>query len=89
MRLTRYRVTNFRSIIDSGWINLDDVTTLVGENETGKTNLLLPLWKLNPAGGGVGDAYLRSRAASQGGGTDDSGPAFHQPTSGHDSREQR
>src|SRR5215469_10532913 len=52
MRLTRYRVTNFRSIIDSGWINLDDVTTLVGENETGKTNLLLPLWKLNPAGGG-------------------------------------
>lgn len=52
MRLTRYRVTNFRSIVDSGWINLDDVTTLVGENETGKTNLLLPLWKLNPAGGG-------------------------------------
>ncbi|MBV8154636.1 MAG: AAA family ATPase [Candidatus Eremiobacteraeota bacterium] len=52
MRLTRYRVTNFRSIVDSGWIALDDVTTLVGENETGKTNLLLPLWKLNPAGGG-------------------------------------
>lgn len=55
MRLTRYRVTNFRSIVDSGWIDLDDVTTLVGENETGKTNLLLPLWKLNPAGGGGGE----------------------------------
>jgi predicted ATPase len=52
MRLTRFRVTNFRSIVDSGWINIDNVTTLVGENETGKTNLLLPLWKLNPAGGG-------------------------------------
>lgn len=52
MRLTKYRVTNFRSIVDSGWIDVDDVTTLVGENETGKTNLLLPLWKLNPAGGG-------------------------------------
>ncbi|HEY1977640.1 MAG TPA: AAA family ATPase [Candidatus Baltobacteraceae bacterium] len=52
MRIARYRVTNFRSVVDSGWINLDDVTTLVGENETGKTNLLLPLWKLNPAGGG-------------------------------------
>ncbi|MBV8490457.1 MAG: AAA family ATPase [Candidatus Eremiobacteraeota bacterium] len=52
MKLTRYRVTNFRSIVDSGWIDLDDVTTLVGENETGKTNLLLALWKLNPAGGG-------------------------------------
>lgn len=52
MRIARYRVTNFRSIVDSGWIDVDDVTTLVGENETGKTNLLLPLWKLNPAGGG-------------------------------------
>lgn len=51
MQLTRYRVTNFRSIVDSGWIDVDNVTTLVGENETGKTNLLLALWKLNPAGG--------------------------------------
>ena len=52
MRLLKYKVTNFRSIKDSGWINCDDVTTLVGINEAGKSNLLLALWKLNPAFGG-------------------------------------
>ena len=49
MKLTRFRATNFRSIEDSGWIDADDVTALIGVNESGKTNLLLPLWKLNPA----------------------------------------
>lgn len=47
--LRRFRVENFRSVADSGWIDVDDVTALVGVNESGKTNLLLPLWKLNPA----------------------------------------
>ncbi len=50
--LRRYRVTNFRSVTDSGWLELDRVTALIGVNESGKTNLLLPLWKLNPAGDG-------------------------------------
>lgn len=49
MKLIRYRVTNFRSVDDSGWIETGDVTALIGTNESGKTNLLLPLWKLNPA----------------------------------------
>lgn len=49
MRLLRYRVTNFRSVVDSGWIDTDDVTALIGVNESGKSNLLLPLWKLKPA----------------------------------------
>lgn len=49
MKLKRFRVTNFRSVDDSGWINVDDVTALIGTNESGKTNILLPLWKLNPA----------------------------------------
>lgn len=49
MRLLRYQVTNFRSVADSGWIEADEVTALIGVNESGKTNLLLPLWKLNPA----------------------------------------
>lgn len=49
MKLTRYRVTEFRSIEDSGWIDISNVTTLVGTNESGKTNLLVPLWKLNPS----------------------------------------
>ncbi len=49
MRLVRFRVTNFRSVVDSGWLDAEQVTALVGVNESGKTNLLLPLWKLNPA----------------------------------------
>ena len=49
MRLTRFKVTNFRSVDDSGWIEVDLVTALIGVNESGKTNLLVPLWKLNPA----------------------------------------
>jgi len=49
MHLVRYKVTNFRSVDDSGWIEAERVTALIGVNESGKTNLLLPLWKLNPA----------------------------------------
>lgn len=49
MKLTKFRVTNFRSIEDSGWLDVDEVTALIGVNESGKTNLLLPLWKLKPA----------------------------------------
>lgn len=49
MKLLNFRVKNFRSVDDSGWIEVDHVTSLIGTNESGKTNLLLPLWKLNPA----------------------------------------
>jgi energy-coupling factor transporter ATP-binding protein EcfA2 len=49
MQLTAFRVTNFRSVKDSGWIDTADITCLIGTNESGKTNLLMPLWKLNPA----------------------------------------
>lgn len=48
-KLIRYRVQNFRSITDSNWIYTNDVGCLVGTNESGKTNILLALWKLNPA----------------------------------------
>ena len=51
-RLNRFRVTQFRSIEDSGWIDTDEVTALIGTNESGKTNLLMALWKLKPAKGG-------------------------------------
>ena len=37
MELRRFRVTNFRSVEDSGWIEADDVTALIGTNESGKT----------------------------------------------------
>lgn len=49
MRLKQFRVKNFRSVGDSGWIEAEKVTALIGVNESGKTNLLLPLWKLKPA----------------------------------------
>jgi hypothetical protein len=49
VQLLRYLVRNFRSVMDSGWIDADAVTALIGVNESGKTNLLTPLWKLNPA----------------------------------------
>ncbi|MBN9498358.1 MAG: AAA family ATPase [Alphaproteobacteria bacterium] len=49
MRLKQFRVTNFRSVDDSGWLEAESVTALIGVNESGKTNLLLPLWKLKPA----------------------------------------
>ena len=49
MTLTQFRVTNFRSVMDSGWIDCDDITSLIGINEAGKSNLILALWKLNPA----------------------------------------
>jgi len=66
MNLKKFRVTGFRSVIDSGWIDASDVTALIGENEAGKTNLLLPLWKLNPSGSGeinLLDDMPRSRYA--------------------------
>jgi len=66
MKLKKFRVTNFRSVTDSGWIEASDVTALIGENEAGKTNLLLPLWKLNPSGDGeikLLDDMPRSRYA--------------------------
>jgi hypothetical protein len=55
MALKKFRVTGFRSVEDSGWVETDGVTGLIGTNESGKTNLLLPLWKLNPAKDGVID----------------------------------
>jgi AAA15 family ATPase/GTPase len=53
MRLKSYHVWNFRSVDDSGPIEVDGVTALIGTNESGKTNLLLPLWKLKPAKDGA------------------------------------
>jgi hypothetical protein len=51
MELIKFRITNFRSINDSGEISVDKITSLVGRNESGKSNLLLGLATLNPAGG--------------------------------------
>lgn len=52
MKLKKFRVQNFRSIIDSTWIDCDDVTNIIGINEAGKSNALIALWKLFPASNG-------------------------------------
>lgn len=57
MKLKKFKVTHFRSVMDSGWVSCDDVTTLIGINESGKSNILLALWKLKPTRGGEID-YL-------------------------------
>ncbi|CAL9583709.1 hypothetical protein SUDANB106_05098 [Streptomyces sp. enrichment culture] len=49
MHLIRARITNYRSVEDSGMFDVEeDVTCLVGKNESGKTTLLQALFRLNP-----------------------------------------
>ena len=64
MKLLAFRVREFRSVDDTGWIDANQVTALIGTNEAGKTNVLTPLWKLNPAKDGDIDSihdYPRKR----------------------------
>ena len=64
MRLLAFRVRDFRSVEDTGWIDVEQVTALIGTNEAGKTNVLTPLWKMKPAMGGAINAladYPRRR----------------------------
>lgn len=51
MNLKSFRVRNFRSVNDSGDIEVGGRTALVGRNESGKTNLLLALESLKPPDG--------------------------------------
>lgn len=42
MQLVAFRVQNFRSVVDTGWHALahDNITSLIGQNESGKTSIL-------------------------------------------------
>ena len=42
MKLTAFRIKNFRSIVDTGWqaLSHDNITSLIGQNESGKTSIL-------------------------------------------------
>ena len=42
MKLAAFRIRNFRSIVDTGWQSLspDNITCLIGQNESGKTSVL-------------------------------------------------
>ena len=48
MNLISFRVTMYKGILDSGWVDVNSLTVLVGKNESGKTSLLKALHKLNP-----------------------------------------
>lgn len=40
MLLKSFRVTEFRSVQDSGWIDAEQITALIGTNESGKTTVV-------------------------------------------------
>ena len=48
MQLKAFRVLYYRPILESGWVDIDDITVVVGKNESGKTALLKALHKFNP-----------------------------------------
>lgn len=52
-----FRVQNFRKILDSGWIDLDDINVFVGLNESGKTSFLQALHAFNPWSGTPSGGY--------------------------------
>lgn len=48
MKLKAFRVHMYKGVLDSGWIDVENLSVLVGKNESGKTSLLRALHKLNP-----------------------------------------
>ena len=48
MRLAAIMVQNYRSIVNSEPISISRVTALIGQNESGKSNLLQGIYLLNP-----------------------------------------
>lgn len=48
MKINSFCVENYRCFKNSSWIDVKDITVLIGKNESGKTALLKALHKLNP-----------------------------------------
>lgn len=48
MKLTRFKIQKYKCVLDSGWVEVSNLTVLVGKNESGKTSLLKALHKFNP-----------------------------------------
>lgn len=63
MRLSAFRIKNFRSILDTDWQNMspDNVTCLIGQNESGKTSVLEALEAFHS--GTISEDVLRSDLA--------------------------
>jgi predicted ATP-dependent endonuclease of OLD family len=49
MKLTKFHVQMYKSVLDSRPVQVEPLTVVVGKNEAGKTTLLKALHKLNPA----------------------------------------
>ena len=60
MKLKGFKIKNYRSIVDSGWNYLayDNITALIGQNESGKTSVLEALMSFFD--GKISDDILRS-----------------------------
>lgn len=60
MRLKAFRIQNYRSVIDTGWCYTpnDNITVLIGQNESGKTTVLEALQSFHD--GKISDDILRS-----------------------------
>ncbi len=48
MFLKAYRIQMYKCVYDSGWIEIDPLTVIIGKNESGKTSLLNGLYRFNP-----------------------------------------
>jgi predicted ATP-dependent endonuclease of OLD family len=59
IKLREFKIEYFRCIINSDWIELDDITALVGLNEAGKTAILKALHTLNPGSGNIDINHIR------------------------------
>lgn len=51
MKLTAFRVQNYKKIRDTGWVEVGDLTAFVGKNEAGKSAVFRGLSKFNPSDG--------------------------------------
>ena len=65
MRLVGFRIQNYKIVHDTGYVKVDPrITTLVGQNESGKTSIFTALWKSFNVAGAKFDRlydYPRSR----------------------------
>lgn len=48
MKLMHFKVTKYRNVWNSGWIETNDIIAFVGQNESGKSNLFEALYRINP-----------------------------------------
>lgn len=60
MQFRRFRIKNYRSLIDTGWNDLasDNITGIIGQNESGKTSILEALYSFYT--GKINEDILRS-----------------------------